>query len=230
MSEKEREVTKDEVKALINDAWRQIGPGLSEHRGMRKIETVDGIVFQFTSNGRAGPLHSLYEPEPIVRALLKNQDYQSTLTWLMCFLVELSTAVGLSVENAIDTANNKTMEFVGDVEAVMNRGTTSISEKSLREIKKATLGKLDQRSRILVKPDPPGSAAKVKLSRIEMAIEKLGADRKAINQITPEKIAEVLGSSPSAIYKSLERRGISFQQLLKNYSDSTIKRLIVEKK
>jgi hypothetical protein len=208
----EREVTKEEVRAFINDVWKQIEPLMI---GMRIVEVEGRTLFQFTVNSGIGSIESRYEPDlEKVSDLLNLHDYNAAFHWLKYLLAALPLSVSISAKNAIEAATVKTIETSGDFYLVETKGQQGSYPVDVKGRRKKALQNMARHNETLVGTDTRGPEKKITPRRINIVIEKLKAEGASPEEITHDAIGLHLGCGGKAVSNYFARAGGSLKEMV----------------
>jgi hypothetical protein len=207
----------DAIRALIDEAFADYDrvPGaLVLYRAV-----VDGVEFAvMIMKSRIGEVQCFYPLRPIAAELLLKYPphvYGNIAsTQLSLILSNIHIGLHIGMENVADAVDVQVTEMLEDVASVSKTNPKPPDANVANSRKKAALKQMDARNRLLVEAPQSGAQPEVSINRLSAAIGLLLGTGTEKNKITVATLANHLGCSDSAVYKTLGKGGKTLEQFL----------------
>jgi len=213
-------VSKEEVRALIEQVFSE---GYSVG-SLLKMDTDEGYVAAFFVASRIGPIQCIYPLEIIAEDLLRKYPAtthpQVAAAMLVLILDGLPLGLQFGMENVADQAELETQEIIDVINADRAEESTPSNSSKTKARRKEKLKKMDARNRWLIPPPQTGPQAKVSIERLSAVVGYFIAKSMDKEHITVGALANRIGCSESAIYKTLEKNGKTLESFMNLFPTS----------
>jgi hypothetical protein len=207
--------TEEDIRSLIDQLFSKWPKAVKE---MRRVETDRGPAVSFLTKGHVGSGMVLFEVTSIVKLSLREyppaQFPGLAFVAVIAFLNRLRIAMNLAVDNANDISLVEMREVTEAARSVMpNLPKTYEETEDSASLRERLLKRVEGRNKVLIHRPYPTPHADASIPRLMAALAVIRG-KKSESEITVGDLANCLGCSDSAVYKTLSRHGITLEEFL----------------
>jgi hypothetical protein len=207
-------VTEQQITSLIDELFEKL-PAMTDDAQFFRVKTESGDAIQFSASNHTGFSYHIFELNHIARLCL--QDYPThthpgfALTFLGLFINRLAHVTRLGIDNANDVSNLEAIEQLHLIETGLKK--TDPNDAAFEARRRELLERIEITNKVMMHRHYDNSYADTSIPRLMGALVALRVE-KPNEEITIPKIALHLGCEDAAVYKSIERYGISTKAFL----------------